>query len=237
MSLFHAPFQRYSDSYLKHYKTYDKIIAERNFIQDSLLNELGVTLTIDEYKIKRNEYRKLAQEKLKVYSKRKKSLYKEHSFLGRASFKFWLFVFGLVLLGLYFSVKSLIDDYKRTLKTGHEIISIVGIGVSFFWLYHLFFQTANDFYTEVYLGFKAIICVAIAFFIAQLIKYFTKKQGVIHTLINLILRIKRKHYRKMTVNALYAEKHDKSIDSIESVKQQADELDKDIKDTLNKIAI
>ncbi len=235
MSLFHAPFDRFSKEYLEHYATYQGILDERDSIQNSLVNELGKSLTVEEYKKNRAESWALSKVKLKEYKKKKKELFKAHSFFGRGSFKFWLFVFGLVLLGFYFSIKSLIEDYRKEIRTGHEIISIIGIAVSLFWFYHLFFQTAQDFYTEVYLLFKVLICIAIAIFISQSIKYFTRKEGIIKTLIDLVLRIKVTHYRKMVVNALYAEQNDQSIDSIETVKDQADALDKDIRETMNKI--
>ena len=88
-------------------------------------------------------------------------------------------------------------DFQKPLRTGHEIISIIGISVCLFWFYHLLFQTSVDFYTETYLVFKLIVSLSIGFFVSRLIKYFAIKDGVIKTLIDLVLRIKVKHYRKM----------------------------------------
>ncbi len=237
MSLFQSPLNRYSDLQKENKTKYLPIIKERNFTQDSLLNELGKTLSIAEYKAVKKESWLFSQNKLKGYTKIKKEANIKQSFLGRDSLKFWAFQFGLILLGFYFSIKSLIEDYKKSLRTGHEIISIIGISVCLFWFYHLFFQTAEDFYTETYLIFKFIISLGIGYFVSRLIKYYAIKDGVIKTLIDLVLRIKTKHYRKMATNALYAEKYDKSIDSVETVKQQTKELDKDISETIKKIAI
>lgn len=237
MSLFQSPLERYSEIQLENKKKYKPIIKSRNFAQDSLLKELGKTLTIEEYKIARKESWTSFQNKLKFYTKIKKEANLKQSFLGRDSLKFWVFQFGLVLLGFYFAIKSLIDDFKKSISTGHEIISIIGITVCLFWFYHLFFQTAEDFYTGTYIIFKLLISLGIAYFISRLVKYYAIKDGVIKVLINLILRIKTKHYRKMTVNALYAERYDKSIDSIEGVRDQAKEFDKDIVETIKKISV
>lgn len=236
MSLFQAPFKRYSKEYSEHYKTYNSIINKRNSTQDSLLNELGKSLTIEKYKIEREEAWSNSQLLLKKYTSKKRKLAKEHSFLGRSSFKFWIFQFGIILLGFYFSIRSLIEDLKKDIKTGHEIISILGISISLFWLYHLFFKTANDFYAETYYLFEFLVSVGVGFFISRLIKYYTVKKGIISDLVDLILRIKTTHYRKMVVKALYAEKYDKSIDSIETVKMEANEFDKDISNTFDKYA-
>lgn len=196
---------------------------------------LGKTLTIKEYKQKKLEAWSYSKLKLKQYTKTKNNLAKEHSFLGRSNFKFWLFIFGLVSLGFYFSLKSLFEDFRKRIRTGHEIISIIGISICLFWYYHLFFQTANDFYNETYLLFKLVICIAISFFISRLIKYYAIKEGAINSLLNLIVRIKSKHFKKMTVKALYAERYDKSLDTLESIKQQSNSFDDDVLRTVNNI--
>ena len=235
MSLFQVPFKRYSKEYSKHYKTYSSIIKERNQQQDSLLHELGQTLTIKEFKLERLQAWNLSKKKLEKYIKIKNTLAKEHSFLGRGSFKFWLFIFGLVSLGFYFSLKSLFEDFRKPIRTGHEIISIIGISICLFWYYHLFFQTASDFYNETYLLFKLIVSIAISFFISRLIKYYAIKEGAISSLLNLVFRIKSKHFKKMTVKALYAERYDKSLITLESIKQQSNSFDEDVLKTVNNI--
>ncbi len=235
MSLLSFPFKRYSKELLVHKKKYTPIIKSRKFKQDSLKNELGKTLTITEYKKLSNESWKLHQKKLQEYTKIKKKLNHEHSFLGRTNFKFWLTQFGIILLGLYFSIKSLLDDYKKALKTGHQYISNIGILVSLFWLYHLFFKTATDFYNETYVFTEIVLCVIATFFVSNLIKYYAKKETIIKTLVNLVLRIKTTHYKNILVKALYAEKHDKSIDSLKTAKSESEKFDKDVKETINKV--
>lgn len=234
MSLFQVPFERYSDEYVIHKKKYAKIIKSRNRIQDSLLVELGKTLSIEEYKKERLLAWSASKLKLDEYGAKKKQLANEHSFLGRANFKFWLFQFGLILLGFYFSVKSLINDLRSKIKTGHEVISVLGISVCLFWFYHLFFKTAADFYTETYLIFKFILALGAGYFVSRLIKYFVIQERVVDALVKLIVRIKKIHYANMVIKALYAEKHDKSMDSIETVKTQAAAFDNDVKQTIEK---
>lgn len=132
MSLFHVPFKRYSKNFLEHKKLYSKILKERNQIQDSLLNELGNTLTIVQYKKAKKKYWNFSQNKLKTYTKKKKKLTEEHSFRGRTSFRFWLFVFGLVIALLFFSCKSLYHDIVNGSTFKFQFISLTGIAVSFF---------------------------------------------------------------------------------------------------------
>ncbi|TCI84925.1 hypothetical protein [Tenacibaculum sp. M341] len=235
MSLLSFPFKRYSKEFLAHKKTYRPIIDGRNKAQDSLRNELGTTLTIDEYKKASEKSWSFYMGKLDAYKKKKELLMNDQRFLGRANFRYWLTQFGIILLGLYFSVKSLYDDYRKNLKTGHRFISQIGILVSLFWMYHLFFRTAADFYTETYVITEIVLCIIAAFFIANLIKYYAKRESVVKGLISLVLRIKTKHYRNILVKALYAEKHDKSMDSIETTRSQSDEFDRDVKDTFNKV--
>lgn len=234
MSLFQVPFKRYSEEYKSHYATYPLIIKKRDRIQDSLLSQLGKTLTIDEYKKAKTKAWLDSKLELGEYTKIKKKLAKEHSFLGRSSFKFWIFQFGLILLGFYFSIRSLIADLNKKVKTGHEIISVIGISISLLWFYHLFFQTARDFYTETYLIFKFIVSLAVGYFVSRLIKYYTQKEGIIKSLVDLIFRIKKTHYRNIVAKALYAEKYNKSLDTLKTVKNQTDDFDKDVSDTIKK---
>ncbi len=235
MSLLSFPFQRYSDELVAHKKKYKPILDGRNKTLDSLKNELGATLTIAEYKKLSSALWSGYNKEVSEYRTEKKRLLEAQSFLGRSDFKFWLTQFGIILLGLYFSVKSLYDDYRKKLRTGHQFISQIGILVSLFWMYHLFFKTAADFYTETYVITEIVLCIIAAFFIANLIKYYAKKENVVKGLISLVLRIKTKHYRNILVKALYAEKHDKSMDSIETTRSQSDEFDRDVKDTFNKV--
>ncbi len=237
MSLFHAPLKQFSEEYKKHRSSYSRIIKERNRRLDALALGLGKNVTIKQYQEQRKSVLDDTSFKLKEFKQKEDRLYYEHSFLGRPSFKFWFYNFGLVMLALFFSLKSLSDDYRKPVRTGFEVISTLGVSVSLFWMYHLLFQTGEDFYKETYYLFEFLICIGVSIFVSRLVKYYATQEGIINTLIDLVLRIKTKHYRKMTVKALYAERHDRSIDSVETVKQQANALDKDIKETMKKIAI
>lgn len=217
MSFFHISFNKYSPEYLEHKKVYKPIIKEREKLQDSLANELGKTLSITEYQRLRTEAWEFSKSRLKKYNVKKDELYKAHMFLGRSNLRFWLFVFGIVLLGFYFSIKSLIDDLKKDLDTGHKFISIAGISVCLFWFYHLFFQTAEDFYRETYFLYGVGIALMSGFFMYGLIRYFIKKeslQEIIRSLFDFILievpdRDMIKDHRK-------EEYHDKSVELLKN---------------------
>ncbi len=178
-SLFHAPLKRFSDEYKEHRKNYKPIISERIQIQDSLANELGKTISIEEYKKLRVIAWNNSKAKLKKYTAKKNELFSNHMFRGRSNLKFWLFLFGVVLLGFYFSVKSLINDINKKVSSGHEYVSASGISVCLFWFYHLFFQTGEDFYVDKYFYLSVCIAFLIGFFVFKLIKYFYKKDSLI----------------------------------------------------------
>ncbi|WP_299838118.1 hypothetical protein [uncultured Tenacibaculum sp.] len=235
ISLFSSPFKRYSEEFLKHKPNYNKIIKSRDFSQDSLLNELGKTLSIEQYKLERQRSWGKHQEQLREYQKKKKVIVKNHSFRGRTNFKFWLVQFGIIFLGFYMSVKSLYNDLKQPNDTGHKWGSLSAIFVTLFWLYHLFFKTANDFYQETYIISDLLIAVFATFFVRGLIKYYATKKSIISELVDLLIRIKKIHFKGVAVKAKYAEKHDKSLDCIETVDNQIDQFDKDINQTIEKI--
>ncbi|WP_299135211.1 hypothetical protein [uncultured Tenacibaculum sp.] len=199
-SLFHAPLKQFSGEYLLHKKNYRPLIKERAWLQDSLASELGKSLTISEYQKLRVKYWQNSKNKLKKYSSIKNKLYDDHMFLGRSNLKFWLFLFGLVLLGFYFSIKSLINDIKAEIENGHKYISIAGISICLFWFYHLFFQTANDFYNETYFVYALGISFLVGFFVYGLAKYFVKKESLvklIRKLFNFIfIEAEKKEYVK-----------------------------------------
>lgn len=235
MSILHFPFERYSKEQRIHLKKYTPLVKNRNQRQDSLKSILGITINIAQYKMLSKKLWDEDQKKLKEFTKENKRLKQEHSFLGRSNFKFWFFLFGLVSLGFYFSIRSLFVDYRKRVKSGHIFISSLGVSISLFWYYHLFFKTASDFYDSTYVWYEVIICLVTALFISKLVKYYAEKENVIKSLMNLIFKIKKIHFRKMTIKALYAERNNSSVYSIERVKDCADEFDRDIKETIERL--
>ncbi len=176
MSLFHVYFPRHSTELLEHKKLYKPIIAERDITHKKLIDELEKgEILVSEYLRLDKVNTSNSKAKLKSYTKRKNEIIKNDMFLGRASFRYWIFFFGLVLPILYFSFKSLINDINRENKTGHKYISIGGIAVGFFWLYHLLFRTETDFNTQTYFYLILAISLLAGFFTHKLIKYFMKK--------------------------------------------------------------
>ncbi len=235
MSIFHFPFKRFSKNQIDHEAKYDPIIKSRNSAQDSLLNQLGKSLNIKEYKKAKKASWGYYQAKLKEFNVDYKKYQNEHKFLGRSNFKFWLFQFGIILGWFYFSVRSLIYDLGSEIKTGHEYMSMISVSLCLLYFYHLFFKTAVDFYDETYLIFEIIASVIAMMFVFRLVKYYSIKESKIKTLLELVFRIKRDHYRDMTVKALYAEKYGKSVDSIETVRNQSNKFDRDVKETVEKV--
>lgn len=234
MSLFHFPFKRYSTEYSNHYKTYSPIIKERNLKQDYLLKELGKTLTIAEYKAAKKTTWSASQTKLRAYTKKKNQLAKAHSFFGRGSFKFWLKEFGVVLLGLYFSIRSVILDTSK--KTGHLYLSMAGLTVCFFWLYHLFFKTAADFYNSTYITTQLTLSILVAFFTTVFVKHQQNRKATIKELVQFIFRTKDHHYPNVASKALYAQTHNKAITSKDTVADNTLEFEEDLITTLEKVA-
>lgn len=233
MSLFHVPFKSFKQQLEPHKKQYRPIVAQRNKMQDSLLQQLGVTLNISTYKKLKAAAWKGSQEKLKRYTQEKNKLIEEHKFLGNNSFKHWFFRFGLFTTLLYFTIKSLTNDLKATIPTGHQYASIGGISIAVFWLIHVLFIGASDYEIETYFFSILVISVLIGIFVFALAKYFVRKENIVKTLIALVVRLKQKHYRKVLVKALYADKHNKAMISETTLQEEALALDKDILTTIN----
>ncbi len=171
----------------------------------------------------------------KASVKEKTALAKESSFLGRSSLRFWLTYFGITILALFFSIKSLKDDIIKKSKFKTQFLSLTGITVSSFWTYFFIFKTQADFNTNTYL-FTTILCALICtIFIYHFTKYYTYKDNIIRTLLDFIKRMKNKHYIDVAVKAKYAEQYNKALSDTKTVKQHADELDKDIDKTFNQL--
>lgn len=172
------------------------------------------------------------KKELKEISNKRKAEAIAFSFRGRNSFHFWIFVFGLVTAIFYFSCKSLHDEFSRGSTFKHQFVSLTGIGVSFFWFIHLIFFTQNDFNKHTY--FYAIVgcAVLLTVFTFYLVKHFTYKDQAINNLTNLLVRTKEDHYEKVAVKAYYAEKNDKPIISLDTTKQNIEEFDKDVEETI-----
>ncbi|WP_348704756.1 hypothetical protein [Tenacibaculum sp. 190524A02b] len=246
MSIFHIFFSSVSDEYLAHKKTHKLILKERDSKTIELLNEFNekvksikdnksmLLLSNKLLKDYKNHYKE-SKIKLKNYNDKKRKLVIEHSFRGRSSFHFWLFIFGLVTALLFFSCKSLYDDIVKGSAYKFQFLSLTGIAVSFFWLIHLFFFTQKDFSQNSYVAFILLCAILSTFFVYFLVKNYTYKDDIILKQLSLIDRIKTIHYPKIAIKALYSERNDRALNSNESVEDNTNAFDKDILVTLNNI--
>ena len=108
MSLYHVFFESKDPGIKKNNTKYINFITERS-------NKINLYLQqLDNKEININEYNALvtdiffnSRKVVKELNDEKRKLSKKFSFRGRVSFHYWLFVFGLVTLGAFFSCKSL----------------------------------------------------------------------------------------------------------------------------------
>ena len=227
LSLSHVFFKNKSPIVKNLISDYGKTVRER----DSKLLDVFEKNNNQEAKEIYLNYKK----KLSKIKKEKDKAAIEFSFNGRSSFHFWVFAFGLVTALFFFACKSLYHDIVEGSNYKFQFISITGIIISFFWFIHLLFYTQKDFNKNSYILtilLCSLSCSVVTYFF---IKRYSYKDNIIRQLINLIFRIKKVHYKKMVVNALYAERNDRSINSTETVKQQASSFDSDVKETLKSI--
>ncbi|CAM1374477.1 membrane hypothetical protein [Tenacibaculum xiamenense] len=246
MSLFHVFFSEYSYQYTEHKKIYKSIVESRDQgimellenhnkkIENTSDKDSLIFLSqklITDYK----SHRQKISLELKNYKKTKKQYYKEHSFRGRSSFHFWVFVFGLVSALMFFSCKSLYDDIVNGSTYRFQFISLTGIAISFFWMIHLTFFTQEDFTKNSYF-LMILVCACLAtFFTYFLVKNYTYKDDIILKQLSLIDKIKTIHYPRVALKALYAERNDKAMLATDTVRENADAFDHDIVTTLKDV--
>ncbi len=70
-------------------------------------------------------------------------------------------------------------------------------------------------------------------FIRALFESYIFQRASIKELILLAFRIRDKHYIEVAVKAKFAERYNKALPDTKTIKQHADELDKDIDNTIN----
>ncbi|WP_093668990.1 hypothetical protein [Tenacibaculum sp. MAR_2009_124] len=246
MSLFHIFFAPNSEKYLNHKKKYKTIIDKRDLgtieILENYQKDLNVTLNRDSILVLSEKlikdyttHKELSNEQLREYTRTKRKYVDEHSFRGRKSFHFWIFVFGLVSALMFFSCKSLYDDIVNGSTYRFQFISLTGIAVSFFWMIHLIFLTQSDFSKNSYI-LMILVCACLAtFFTYFLVKNYTYKDDIILKQLSLIDKIKTIHYPRVALKALYAERNDKAMLATDTVRENADAFDNDILTTLKDV--
>ena len=211
MSLFHIFLNDKSDAMISHKKNYTPIIQKRNSSFDAILQQLkNDEISKDEYIATFEEIKTSSKKELKVYTATKKQLAIEHSFNGRSSFRFWIFVFGLsfsffvlAIRYVYFNIKN---NKSILLKKSFILEASAWLTVSFFWVLHAVVARNSDFDTKAYLLTGVFISVLMAVSILLFIKYLAarkiKEFKVIADLISLVSDLKVNHYFKMASLAL-----------------------------------
>lgn len=194
--------------------------------------------------ISKNEYFRIKQtnEKLRIQSfrtiaKKRAKAHADFSYNGRSSFKYWLFIFGVFVTLFTSSCFAATKDYrlKQTglLRWYEPYTSISYISVSLFWICHTLFRTSTDYDLTTYSLIVLITVIPVSYFIYHFLRksFFIEKK--LKDLILLTFRIRDKHYIDVAVKAKYAERYNKALPDTKTVKQNADELDKDIDNTIN----
>ncbi len=167
----------------------------------------------------------------------------ENKFLGFKNLSVFLSAFGTYFAffcasSFFFWIKNFIDpQYKDVIK----IINIIGgvfVSISVYFLLWVF-NPHSDFPSYVYHIVFVIIAVLIAYAMYLLNNFvarvsFNKLQNM-RNLIGFIVRTRDKHYQRVAVKALYAEKHKKPMSSKDTVADNANEFEEDFYDTLEKV--
>ncbi len=172
---------------------------------------------------------------LKSINDKKKKEAHAFSFLGRSSFHYWICIFGIVLLGFFFSCKSLLHDIKEGTTYKTYAVSLGGIFISLFWLIHHIFLTQKDFSEHNYIALISVCAAMSTYFTFYLVKNYRYKDEIIEKLVEFILRVKEVHVHRLGVKALFASKTGKPMCNEKEVINTIEKFDKDLLDTINKI--
>ncbi len=192
--------------------------------------------------VNKDEYIELVQSHLASYgpslkqiSSKRTQLAEEHSFRGRSSLHFWIFVFGLVTALFFFSCKSLFDDISKGSTFRFQLVSLSGIVVSFFWFIHLIFLTQEDFTKNKYVIVLISCAILFSFFTYSLIKYYAYKDDIIYKQLSFIKRVKSIYYEDIAFRALYAEQSGKPYESKKKVDDCIEEFQEDLKNVVSNV--
>ncbi|MFC5046945.1 hypothetical protein [Aquimarina hainanensis] len=234
--MFHVFFNSKSPKVPANNKKYNEAIAYRNTTQQKYLEDLkSKKLSVDEYYTLTKTLINTSKKQIKSINKELGEINKEHSFRGRNSFHFWIFVFGLVTALFFFSCKSLKDDISRGSTFKFQLVSLSGILVSGFWAIHLLFLTQKDFSQNKYLGLIFVCAILFSAFTYFLVKYYTYKDQIIYKQLSFIERIKKIYFAELAFRARYAERVGEAYKSEKTVRDCIDEFQDDLKQVTSNI--
>ena len=143
--------------------------------------------------------------------------------------------FFLGLFNLYYAKKSKTDRKFRV------ILSYGVMMVAAFYIVIAFFPMTKEYtllgYNSLFASI-AILSVFIIVFIsekARLIEDTIKDKEKLNEAIKLIFRLRNKHFMEVGTRALYAEMHDRAMESDKTVKEITEEMEEDVLATTEKI--
>ncbi len=192
----------------------------------------------------------LYEEYIEVNQKQKK-LHKialdarsEAKFLGFDSFQYFLGELGWAVGLFLYAFANLLNTFylkNRYLKrefTGKFLLHSTLLFVGCFYTFYVFYSRQD--FAKIWYVLAMILCTVTLFFAAKfIIDTYTRRTEYlrenINKLIAFIFRIRNKHYRKLAVKALHAEKKDVVIDRFETVEDNYKEFDNDFYKTIHKI--
>ncbi|WP_160112013.1 hypothetical protein [Aquimarina sp. AU58] len=190
-------------------------------------------IDIEQYYVLATDLVKTSKQNVAKINAEKRQINRDHSFRGRSSFHFWIFVFGLVTALFFFSCKSLHDDFSRGSTFKFHFVSLTGILVSGFWFIHLIFLTQKDFTQNKYVLILVIAASLFAAFTYFLVKYYTYKDDIIYKKLSFLERIRSIHYPRVAKKAKHAEKAGLVVKS--DLDNDIDEFQNDLRDVVNNI--
>ena len=164
-------------------------------------------------------------------------------FIGFRNFRQFLYAFGIYFAffcasSFFFWIKHFIDpQYQSVVK----IINILGgifVSISAYFLLWVFIPV-SDFPDYVYEIAFVLTAVFIAYGMYLLNRFVARialnKLRNIKNLVGFMLRVRDKHYERVALKALYAEKRNRPMDSPDTVAENIDEFEEDFYETLEKV--
>ncbi len=234
LSLFHVFFDSKSDKIPSNTKTYDNAILYRDNTQKQYLEDLkNQKISVDDYYVLANDLIKISNKNLKTINDELAQINKDHSFRGRSSFHFWIFVFGLVTALFFFSCKSLHDDFSRGSTFRFHFVSLTGILISGFWFIHLIFLTQKDFIQNKYIVVILLGGILFAAFTYFLFRFYAYKDNLIYKQLSFLEKIRLIHYPRIAKKAKYAEKI--GLITKSDLDNDIDQFQDDLRDVFNNI--
>ncbi len=236
LSLFHVFFPSTTQELTELPLIYKTTAQKRDQNLNKLLDDLIENkITTDDFVHHTRAEITKSKIQLKELAEKKRKLSSEFAFRGRTNFRFWICQFGLVITILFFSFKSLYDDFSKGSHYKFHFVSISGIVVGIYWLIHILFLTAKDFDRNKYVVLILVCSVLFSVFIYFFLKNYNYKDDIIYKQLSFIERIKTIHLPKIALKALYSEKYNEDNMEGERVEEIITDFQKDLEKVTNEV--